>query len=98
MTPNSAVKWKVLPRPDFAFDPDSPSHQADQLRRDGQSQAGAAEAPRGRAVDLAERLEDALLFVGGDADAGVLDGAVQSHGPLGVALPARRWRTPRRGR
>ena len=76
--PNSAVKWNVLPRPTSLSTQMSPAHQAHQLRGNRQSQSGAAESPRGRAIGLAERLEDVLLFVGGDADARVVHGAVQS--------------------
>ena len=58
-SPKRAVKWNVLPRPTLALDPDPPAHQLDQPRRDGQPQARAAEAPRGRGVGLLEGLEDA---------------------------------------
>ena len=37
-----------------AFDPDAAVHDVRQFRRNGKSQSGAAEAPRGRAVRLAE--------------------------------------------
>ena len=39
--------------------------------RDGQAQARAAELAGGRVVRLCERLEDLLLFLDGNADAGV---------------------------
>ena len=42
----------------LALDPDAAAHQLDELRRDRQAEAGAAEPARGRAVGLRERLED----------------------------------------
>ncbi len=60
-----------------ALDADRAAHQPDDAVRDGQAEAGAAEAPRRRAVLLGERLEDEGLLVGGDADAGVVDGEAQ---------------------
>src|SRR6185312_1378288 len=38
---------------------------------DRQPEAGAAELARARRIDLAERLEDPLVVLGGDADAGI---------------------------
>lgn len=43
----------------------------DQLAGNGQPQAGAAEAPTGRAIDLLESLEDAFVLLRGDTDAGI---------------------------
>ncbi len=51
--------------------PDAPAQQSHQPLRDGQTEPGAAEAARGRSVDLAEGLEQPIHPVGGDADAGV---------------------------
>ena len=65
----------------LALDPDGASHQLDQSQRDGQAQTGAAIAARRRAVGLRERLEDLLLLVRWNADAGVLHGEVQRHMP-----------------
>ena len=45
---------------DHAVDGDAAAHQVDQAARDRQSQAGAAEAPGGRAVGLAKGGEDRL--------------------------------------
>ena len=59
-TSNRAVKWKVLPWPGLALDPDPAAHQLDQLAGDGQAQPGAAVLARRRAVRLGERLEDRL--------------------------------------
>src|SRR5690606_29386249 len=50
---------------------DVAAQQPRQLTADGQPQAGAAVLARGRAVGLLERLEDDLLLLGRDADAGV---------------------------
>ena len=44
---------------DLARDLDAAAHQLGQPLADGQAEAGAAVAPRGRGVDLAERLEEA---------------------------------------
>ena len=61
---SGAVKWKVLPWPGVALDPDPAAHQLDQPRGDGQAQAGAAVPPRRRAVGLREGLEDRRLLLG----------------------------------
>ena len=74
---NVAVKWKVLPAPGCALDPDPPRHHLDERRRDRQPQPGAAEPPRRRAVRLAERLEDRGVLLRRNADAGVADQEVQ---------------------
>mmetsp|Transcript_70462 Transcript_70462/g.166102 ORF Transcript_70462/g.166102 Transcript_70462/m.166102 type:complete len:643 (+) Transcript_70462:166-2094(+) len=49
------------------------AHQRHQLAADRQTQAGAAIAPRGRLLGLAEAGKDVLELVVGDADAGVAD-------------------------
>ena len=51
----------------------TPSHQLHQSARDGQSQSGAAEAPRDRGIPLGEGLEQALGLHLADADTGVID-------------------------
>lgn len=61
----------------FAFDPDSARHEFDQAFTDRQAQTGTAEMTSGRGIHLAERLEEAVLLVGGDAQAGVADADVQ---------------------
>ena len=61
---------KMLPRP-VSSDADRPAHQLRQLLADRQAQAGALVASGGRAVDLAEGLEDRGLILLRDADAGV---------------------------
>ena len=53
--PKRATKWKRLPLPELAVDPDASAHQLDQLRGDRQAEAGAAVAARGRRVGLHER-------------------------------------------
>ena len=54
-------------------DADFAAHQTDELFADRQSQAGAAIAPRGRAFGLAERFEQDVRVIRGNADAGVRD-------------------------
>ncbi|MFO0747453.1 MAG: hypothetical protein U1F43_17580 [Myxococcota bacterium] len=56
-----------------ALDADLAAHELDQLAADGEPEAGAAVAPRVRAVDLREGAEEAAQVLGGDADAGVGD-------------------------
>ena len=70
--PSDAVKWNVLPLPIVALDPDLPAHQLDQPLRDGEAEAGAAEAARRGAVGLRERLRRSCARLScGNADAGV---------------------------
>ena len=52
---------------------DFTAQQARDFAADGQSEPGAAVLPAGAAVRLLEGLENDLLLVGGDADAGVSD-------------------------
>jgi hypothetical protein len=52
---------------------DLAAQEARDFAADGQAQARAAEFAAGAAVGLRERLEDDLLFIGRDADAGVGD-------------------------
>ena len=59
------------------------AEQARDLAADRQAEAGAAIFAAGGAVGLLERLEDQLLLVLGDADAGVADGDLDRL--LGVA-------------
>ena len=53
------------------------AHFVDDAAGDGEAEAGSSKAPGGRAVGLAEGLEDARLLVFRDADAGVRDGELQ---------------------
>ena len=62
------------------FHPDPASHHFYQLAADGQSQARTAKAAGGGAINLGEGLEDVCLFLGGNADAGVLHAEVKSNG------------------
>ena len=64
---------KVLPLPGVADQPDLAAEQARDLAADRQAEAGAAVLAAGGAVGLLERLEDDLLLVRRDADAGVAD-------------------------
>ena len=61
----------VLPSPGRAGDRDLAAEQADQLAADREAEAGAAVEAGGGAVALGERLEDPLLLLVVDADAGV---------------------------
>ena len=61
----------------LAFHPDLAVHVADEPRRDGQAETGAAVFPGRGAIHLAEWLEDQPLLRGGYADAAVPDGEVE---------------------
>ena len=63
----------VLPLPGVALDVDLAAEQARDLAADREPEAGAAVLAAGGAVGLLERLEDELLLVLRDADAGVGD-------------------------
>ena len=77
-----------------ADQPDLAAEQLGELARDGQAQAGAAVLAAGRAVGLLERLEDDLLLVGRDADAGVAH--LEGDHALGCArAPRPRATSPR---
>ena len=58
----------------LAFHADGAAHEFDQLFADGEAEAGAAELARGGGVGLGEFVEQQMLFVLGDAEAGVGDG------------------------
>ena len=58
----------------LALDRDRAAHQLHEALRDGEAEAGAAEAARRRGVDLAERREEHVHPVGRDPDARVADG------------------------
>src|SRR5690606_33851901 len=59
--------------PNLAFDADLAAHQVDEAGADGEPEASAFVATRGRAVDLREFFEHALQLFGRNADAGILD-------------------------
>ena len=59
--------------PLLALDADRAAHQLDEALRDGEPEAGAAEAARRRRVHLAERGEEQVHPVGRDPDARVAD-------------------------
>ena len=63
----------VLPSTLRASERERSAEQADKLPADRQSKAGAAVLAADRSVRLPERLKHGLLFVLGDADAGVRD-------------------------
>src|SRR6185436_10172983 len=78
----------------LALDPDLAAVQLDELAGQGQAQAGALVLARVVRSDLAELLEDGLVVLGRDADAGVgdrdLGRAVGHRGPDLDAAPF--WR------
>ena len=74
------VKWNVEPSPAHALHPHRAAHQLGQALADREAEAGAAVLARGRRVELAELLEQAVGAIGRDADAGVADGDVQLVG------------------
>ena len=61
----------------FALDPKPAAHEPRQPRADGQSESGAPVIARGRAVDLREGVENQLVLVLRDADAGVRHGELE---------------------
>ena len=63
----------VLPTARRAAQLDLAAEQARELAADGEAEAGAAVLAAGAGVGLLERLEDDLLLLGRDADAGVGD-------------------------
>ena len=58
----------------FALDLDRPPHEPDQAFADRQPESGTAVLARGRCVDLAESVEQAVDFLRRDADTGVANG------------------------
>ncbi len=75
--PDGDVKGRSLARHPVALDPHGAAHHLAEPAADGQSQAGAAVAARGRGVDLAERAEQPIHAIGRDADPGITDLEVQ---------------------
>ncbi|MNL36075.1 hypothetical protein D3C87_1581420 [compost metagenome] len=59
---------------DLAFQLDRATHQVNELPGNGEAQAGSAVLAGDRVVCLGEGVEDDVLFLGGDADAGVANG------------------------
>ena len=70
---NATRSVKHAPAPGSLLDRQGAADHAGELARDRQAEPGAAIAPGDRFVDLREALEDALLGVRRNADAGVLD-------------------------
>src|SRR5690606_3071140 len=62
---------------DLAGGPHGAAEHLGQALADRQPEPGAAEAAGGRAVELAEALEQPVHAVGADADPGVLDGELE---------------------
>jgi uncharacterized protein (TIGR03032 family) len=78
----------------LALHGDFAAQQEGQLAADGEAQSGAAVFAAGRGIGLLERLEDDLLLLGRDADAGIRDDEARA---LLVVLPRQRDATsPRR--
>ena len=71
------VEGKDAALADRAFHAEFAAHPADELRRNGQAEAGAAELAGDGAVRLGEGLEDGPLLLERDADAGVGNGEAQ---------------------
>ena len=72
----------------FALETDLTAHHLHELLADGEAEAGAAEAARGGAVGLGERLENLFLLLGCDTDAGVAHFATQFEDAFAVGLDA----------
>ena len=64
---------EAAPRPELALQPDAPAVQLHQLARDRQAKPGAVVRSRGARVDLRELLEDQVVMLGVDPNAGVTD-------------------------
>ena len=73
-------------QPDCAFQSDVATHEADKLLGDRGAKARSAKPPGGRLIGLREALEDALLRVRRDADAGVADRKLQIDTAVGFPL------------
>src|SRR5260370_18447161 len=70
----------------LAFDPDATAHHLHQPGADCKTKPGAAMFARSRSVGLAEGLEDERLFLGWDADTGILHGEAQREPILHALL------------
>ena len=73
----------------LALEPETAAHHLDELRRDGETEAGAAESACRRGVGLDERPEDLPPLVLGNPDAGIPHRAAEHHGVVLVALGRR---------
>ena len=62
--------------PGLAGEADAPAYQVDQAPVDGQTEAGAAIAARGRRVSLFEGVEQTFLLLGVEDDPGIGDSEV----------------------
>ena len=59
-----------------ALDPNPSAHQLDQVRADGQTQAGTAVTPRARSIGLDERIKYVGLFLRRNSDTGIGNASV----------------------
>src|SRR6516162_1487688 len=59
------------------------AHHACELARDGKAEPGAAEAPRGKGIGLAELLEQLRLLLRGHSDAGIHDDKLDPAASIG---------------
>src|SRR3954452_4537586 len=75
--PSGTSSMNELPVPGRARHRQLAAHQAGEAPRDRQSKAGAAKPPRDAVVGLDEILENPLVHVGRDADAGIANGDAQ---------------------
>src|SRR5581483_8766634 len=69
-------EMKLRPLSLLTLHPQSAVHEFDQTLADGEAEARPAELARGRAVHLSEGLEELILLLARDADAGVGDGEI----------------------
>jgi hypothetical protein len=76
----------------FTFQPDLAAHERKQTPADREAEPGAAITPGGGGVSLGEGFEYLLLFLGRNADAGILYPKFEVHpillDPLGWRLTA----------
>ena len=84
--PTWAAEVESGAAPDFALQARFSAHGRDQLRGDGQSQAGSPVAACGRAVGLLEHIEDRRVLFGRDADARIAHREMESYLILGARL------------
>src|SRR5580698_6257211 len=67
-------EMETTPVSQGALHPEPSLHRLHQTSGDGQAQAGSSELPGNGAIRLRERVEDQVLFLRRDPDAGVPDG------------------------
>ena len=89
---------KVLPAPGVLLQLDLAAEQVRELAADREAKTGAAVLAAGAGIGLLERLEDDLLLLERNADAGVGDLEGDDGGELGSGSDARRSSRRRRRR